>query len=100
MQLEVNQAEVTGVLDGLEALAAVERQDFDIVLTDINMPNMNGYKLTATLCKNGFNGIKIGLTAATIGSETEKLISLGANAVLQKPLNMSALRKLLFDLTK
>jgi len=98
-QLELNRAEVIGVLDGVEALKAMNGREFDIVLTDINMPNMNGYELTTALRERGFGGFIIGVTAATIGSETDKLISLGANAVLQKPINLSELRKLLFELT-
>lgn len=99
-QLELNQAEVVGVLDGMQALTAMENQTFDVVLTDINMPNMNGYELTKTLRDKGYQGIIIGITAATIGAETEKLLSLGADAVLQKPISMGALKKLLFDLNK
>lgn len=99
-QLELNQAEVVGVLDGMQALTAMDSQAFDVVLTDINMPHMNGYELTKALRDKGYQGLIIGVTAATIGAETEKLLSLGADAVLQKPISMSALKKLLFDLNK
>jgi len=35
--------------DGVDALSKAKAQTFDIVLTDINMPNMNGLELTAAL---------------------------------------------------
>ena len=35
--------------DGLEALAVLEKESVDIVLSDINMPNMNGFQLLAEI---------------------------------------------------
>jgi two-component system chemotaxis response regulator CheY len=41
--------EVTQATDGVEALALAETKQFDLVLTDINMPNMNGIELIRAL---------------------------------------------------
>lgn len=41
--------EVTEAEDGMVALSIAKTQQFDLVLTDINMPNMNGLELTAAL---------------------------------------------------
>ena len=97
-QLELQGCRVLGVGDGVLAMEALKDQTFDIVLTDINMPNMNGYELTKRLRESGYNGLIIGVTAATVSEETEKLISLGANAVLPKPISMDRLKAVLSDL--
>jgi len=97
-QLELAGSQVEGVYDGAEALKAHAQRDFDIVITDINMPIINGYALTKALREKGFAGPIIGLTAATIGDETRTLLSCGADAVLAKPLSMKKLKQTLFQL--
>jgi len=41
--------EVDVATDGVEALQAAERQQFDVVITDVNMPNMDGISLVREL---------------------------------------------------
>jgi two-component system capsular synthesis sensor histidine kinase RcsC len=65
--------------------------DPDLVLTDIMMPNMNGYELTEALRKRGFTKSIIGVTGATMGMEAKRLIESGANQVLAKPLTVQGL---------
>jgi len=79
-------------------LKANAQRGFDIVITDINMPKMNGYVLTQTLREIGYTGPIIGVTAATIGDESRKLLACGADAVLPKPLSMKKLKQTLFKL--
>jgi len=43
--------DVVSAADGVEALAAANRQDFDLVLSDINMPRMDGIELISELRK-------------------------------------------------
>lgn len=77
--------------DGKDALNKIVAEDFDLVVTDIMMPNCNGYELTRQLRKNGFTKPIIGLTAATVGEEANLLIQCGANAVLAKPFTLDAI---------
>lgn len=84
-------ATVTVASDGAEALELFEQGDFDLVLTDIMMPNMSGYDLTTALRERGYSGKIVGLTAATIGLETDRLIALGANETLSKPVDIQQL---------
>ena len=79
--------------DGSEALKEYTDTNgaFDLVITDIFMPNMSGYDLTEHLRKLGFGGKIIGLTAATLGEETDRLLQLGANHVIEKPLTKEKL---------
>jgi len=83
------------VLDGQLAMEAFKKRHFDLVLTDINMPNMNGFELTKALRDAGFDGLIIGVTAATEGEEMDKLLALGANAVLPKPITVRVLKEVL-----
>jgi two-component system chemotaxis response regulator CheY len=41
--------DITSATDGLEALEIAQLREFDLVITDINMPNMNGFELIKAL---------------------------------------------------
>jgi CheY-like chemotaxis protein len=59
------------------------------------MPNVDGYEFVAELRKRGFDGPVVGISAAVVGEETDKLIESGADAVLSKPINMGEFEQLL-----
>ena len=80
--------------NGEEALLKLQEQSFDLILSDIFMPKMNGYQFVEGLRQQGIDTPLIGLTAATIGEETDKMLAAGANAVLSKPVNIKELTKL------
>ena len=42
---------ITEAKDGKEALVLAKKESFDLVITDINMPNMNGFELITSLRK-------------------------------------------------
>ena len=63
------------------------------------MPEMNGYELTKGLRESGFTKPIIGVSAATIGNETEEILKAGADLALAKPLTIKALNKALADLS-
>lgn len=84
-------AEVRVCSDGREALEAFEPGKFDLVLSDIFMPEMNGYELASEIRRVDTAVPLIGLTAATIGKETDEMLAAGASAVLSKPINLSKL---------
>ena len=79
--------------DGIEALALLKENPdkYDLVLTDIMMPNMNGYELTHQLRAFGFSKPIIGVTAAVIGEESAQLLAMGANQVVEKPIDLPKL---------
>jgi len=89
--LERAGATVQVAVDGEEALSILVNFDPDVVLTDIMMPNMNGYELAEALRKRDFTKPIIGVTGATVGMEAKRLIENGANTVLAKPLTVLGL---------
>lgn len=92
-------AVVTVAKDGLHALEHFA-DHFDLVLTDIHMPNMDGIELTRELRSRGHTGPIVGVTAATIGEESEALIGAGANSCLGKPFDLRKLQALLPNLMR
>jgi two-component system chemotaxis response regulator CheY len=73
--------------DGFEALQKLPLKDFDLIIVDINMPNINGLELIQ-YCKNSdlYKNIPI-IIISTEDSEEDKKrgLNLGANAYLMKP---------------
>ncbi len=73
--------------DGAEALKKAQGQPIDIVLTDINMPVLDGLKLIASLRKDPAHA-RVPIVVITTESaleDKERALNLGANAYLIKP---------------
>ena len=91
-------AEVFCAGNGEEALDAFTNGNYDFVLTDIFMPKMNGYQLVSAIRATGSTLPIIGVSAATVGEESETLIKQGANRVLSKPISIALLNEALRSL--
>jgi two-component system chemotaxis sensor kinase CheA len=72
--------------DGVEALAALRSGDFDIVITDVEMPRMTGFELTAQIRKDEkLAELPVVLVTALGGkADREKGVEYGANAYFAK----------------
>jgi signal transduction histidine kinase/CheY-like chemotaxis protein/HPt (histidine-containing phosphotransfer) domain-containing protein len=83
-----HQVEVVGT--GKEALAALGRQSFDLVLMDTQMPEMDGLETTATIreqeSRTGGHLPIIALTAHAMKGDREKCFAAGVDAYLSKPM--------------
>ncbi|MDO3380052.1 response regulator [Geoalkalibacter halelectricus] len=82
--------------NGFEALRLLPRESFDLVITDINMPDINGLELVSFIKRNDqYKTIPL-VIVSTEGSERdrEKGLKLGANAYLVKPFSPEELQKL------
>lgn len=81
---------------GFEALKLLPHHSFSLILTDINMPDINGLELVSFIKRNpDYKRIPL-IIITTEGSERdrEKGLSLGANEYLVKPFNPEELQKL------
>ncbi len=85
---------------GFEALRLLPRERFDLVVTDINMPDINGLEL-ASFMKSSEKHAAIPLViVSTEGAErdVQKGLGIGADAYLVKPFDPEALRQIVLDL--
>jgi two-component system chemotaxis response regulator CheY len=78
---------ITEASSGFEALRLLPRGSFDLIVTDINMPDINGLELVSFLKKNPAWARVPLIIVSTEGSERDRLkgIGLGADAYLVKP---------------
>jgi len=82
---------VTAVEDGLRAVEAFRWSAFDIVLTDLAMPGLNGLQV-AKACKQHRPGVKvIVLTGWDLLLEDEECIADGVDMVIAKPVQLHVL---------
>jgi two-component system chemotaxis response regulator CheY len=89
--------ETVEAANGFEALRILPREKVDLIITDINMPDINGLELISFI-RNNENYQKTPLfVISTEGSERdrEKAMSLGANAYLVKPFAPDQLQQLI-----
>ncbi len=73
---------VTCCSDGPSALKVAESRDFDVVITDYDMPGMTGAEVTKHLRERSAASIIIGVSS---DDRKEDFLSAGADAFLQKP---------------
>jgi len=78
---------------GRQALALVEKEDLDLVLLDVVMPEMSGYEVCRKIRANAATGILpvVMVTALDPGEERIKGIEAGADDFLTKPINQAEL---------
>ncbi|HVR10451.1 MAG TPA: response regulator, partial [Thermoanaerobaculia bacterium] len=93
---------VTAVADGEEALAALQQGSFDAVLTDLEMPRLNGYELIEEIRRRpGGGGLPIVvITTRAGGKHLDLARRLGATACFGKPFDAAELLSQLDDLWK
>ena len=89
---------VTLAEDGIDGLRILEKKEFDMVLTDINMPNMNGWEFLEKL-----DALYPDLPAAVITglSSQEKMPPADtsmAKKILKKPISIYEIRKLIDEI--
>jgi signal transduction histidine kinase/BarA-like signal transduction histidine kinase len=92
------EVEVVEAEHGAQAVEAVQRQRFDLILMDVQMPVLDGYAATALLRQQlAITTPIIALTANAISGEREKCLAAGMNGYLTKPFQELQLLQLLHD---
>jgi CheY-like chemotaxis protein len=83
------------VSNGYLAVAALETQRFDLILMDVQMPEMNGYEATAAIREKeratGAHIPIIAMTAHALKGDRERCIAAGMDGYLSKPIKASDL---------
>lgn len=85
MKILKEQYDVVVVESGLKALDKLKRQNFDLVLLDIEMPKLNGFETFTHMKDLGANMPVIFLTASGLEDDVHNAIKLGAVNYLVKP---------------
>jgi len=86
--------EIISVRTGTEAVAACrDNPDIDLVLMDIDMPEMNGYEATRQIRKFNKDVVIIAQTAFGLSGDREKALAAGCNDYISKPINADELLK-------
>ncbi|MFZ2889511.1 response regulator [Sulfuricurvum sp.] len=83
------------VSNGIEALEKLQNNTFDLLLSDVDMPLMNGYELVVEIKKMGLNIPMICVTAFAISGDKEKLLMHGFERYISKPIDMDEMRLVL-----
>jgi CheY-like chemotaxis protein/HPt (histidine-containing phosphotransfer) domain-containing protein len=75
--------------NGLEAVEAVERQDYDLVLMDVQMPEMDGVEATRHILEREVDGERpwiVAMTAEVMRGDREGFLAAGMNDYVAKPI--------------
>ena len=82
-------ADVVG--NGLEVLEALERQPYDVVLLDVQMPEMDGLEAASRVCQRWLPPARphlIAMTANAMQGDREKCLDAGMNDYISKPIRL------------
>jgi two-component system chemotaxis response regulator CheY len=81
--------------NGVEGLASLAANHIDVILTDINMPRMNGEDFLCELRRNPVYGDTPALVISTDATHerVERMLTLGAQGYISKPFPPEALRE-------
>ena len=87
----------TVVGNGLEALAALEKQSYDIIFMDCQMPKMDGYEATREIRKLSLSPEPriIAMTANALAGDEAKCLGAGMDDYMTKPVRLETLREMI-----
>ena len=87
------------VANGREAVAAVERENYDLVLMDVQMPEMDGFEATAAIRESeratGKHQPIVAMTAHAMKGDDRRCLDAGMDGYLAKPIRGEELHALL-----
>ena len=89
--LRLSGFEVLEATDGSKALALLQKEKVDLIVSDVNMPGMDGYEMLTQLRAQGDNTPAIMLTARRERQDVTKGLKLGADDYVTKPFGLEEL---------
>ena len=98
-QMELLDYEPDFAINGIEALEKVQNNIYDIILTDIQMPRMNGYELASEI-RDSEKGTSqhmtiIAITANAMQGDEERCLESGMDDFISKPVDIEKLKNIL-----
>ncbi|KAF6247197.1 hypothetical protein C6990_05860 [Nitrosopumilus sp. b3] len=94
----VKWARIVEAKDGYEGLQMYLKHKPDVILLDLKMPNVDGFKVLKAIVKDNMN-TRVVVTSAYVGDQTSinELMKMGAFSYLPKPMNRMVLMKTIVD---
>jgi len=82
-------------VNGLEGIAAAESKEVDLILLDINLPDIDGYEVARKIRTNAKAALAyvpiIAITANALKGDAEKALAAGCDVYMSKPINIREL---------
>jgi two-component system cell cycle response regulator DivK len=82
-------------INGLQGVKIAETQDVDIILVDINLPDIDGYEVARRLRRSSKGSLVyipiIAITANALKGDAEKALAAGCDVYMSKPINIREL---------
>lgn len=99
MLREIGYTSISTATNGHEVITAVEKDKYDLILMDINMPQMDGLEATRRIIENygSLRPVIIAVTANALEEDRAKCFAVGMDDYLSKPLRINALKQVLKD---
>jgi two-component system cell cycle response regulator DivK len=82
-------------LKGVDGVAIAEKEDVDLILLDINLPDIDGYEVARRVRKSAKHALAyipiIAITANALRGDAEKALAAGCDVYMSKPINIREL---------
>ena len=91
----VGEADIFQATNGIEALELMKKETADIVFLDLTMPEMDGYEALPKLLEINAKAKVIVVSADIQTKAKERVIALGAQLHMQKPINADKMKEIL-----
>ncbi|MFZ5879261.1 MAG: response regulator [Chloroflexota bacterium] len=93
--LEARGYTMIGAVNGLGGVAVAETHEIDLILLDINLPDIDGYEVARRIRNSGKSRLTyvpiIAITANALKGDAEKALASGCDVYMSKPINIREL---------
>jgi len=93
--LEAHGYTLLQAMNGLDGVNAAETQEIDLILLDINLPDIDGYEVARRIRSSAKRSLAytpiIAVTANALKGDAEKALSAGCDVYMSKPINIREL---------